>query len=320
MALKENLLVFFSLHPDIDFSAGDLAETCRVSVNEIHEAVKEIRADGFAVTVSAAGEYCFSGRNDILSAAIIAAMTPEISAPVYVFQEIGSTNNYAHLLAENNCPPGTTVIANHQTAGRGRQGHSFYSPKDTGLYFSMVVRFNEHDDLSLVTPAAAVAAAAAIRETTGIRPGIKWVNDLFIGRRKAAGILCEGVMDRQTGRISTGIIGIGINCRTEEFPDDIQDIAVSLHADTLSRNRLAAVLRRNLLYYTSRLEDPELMELYRRDSVVIGKHITYTYNNETLHAFVTGINDRGNLILRKDDGSEETLMSGEISIKDWLIP
>lgn len=318
MSLKDKLLEHFLLHPDESLSGEKLAETYHVSRAAVWKAVKAIREDGYDISSSASG-YCFTSRNDVLNAAVIKALRPEITAPVYVFQEIDSTNNYAKILAAQNAPAGTVVIANHQTAGRGRQGHTFYSPKDTGLYFSLIIHPGHMEYISRITPAAAVAACEAIAETTGIRPGIKWVNDLFIGRQKIAGILSEAVTDFETGRIDTVIIGIGINCRTEEFPDEIRDTAGSLNAEKLSRNLLAAVLREKLMYYTSNPEDPRMMDLYRRDSIVIGKNITYTYNGEILSAFVTGINDDGNLLLTKKDCSTQVLQSGEISIKDWQI-
>lgn len=317
MSLKEQLLIRFSENQDVYLSGAQLAEDYHVSRAAVWKAVKALKEEGYEITSSPVQGYCFSSENDFLNAEMIQKAADEIKAPLYVFETIDSTNNYAKILASKNAPHGTAVIANHQSAGRGRQGHSFYSPKDTGLYFSLLLRPQNAEHLSRITPAAAVAAVQAIEENTGIRPGIKWVNDLFIGKKKIAGILSEAISDFETGSVSAIIIGIGINCHPMKFPDELETIADSLNQKSLSRNALAASLWKNLLYWTEHLEDPQLMELYRRDSIILNKDILYTQNNETLHAFVKGINAEGNLILLKPDGTEELLSSGEISVRDW---
>ncbi|MBE6110770.1 MAG: biotin--[acetyl-CoA-carboxylase] ligase [Erysipelotrichaceae bacterium] len=317
MALKDSILFRFEESADEYLSGEQLAEEFHVSRAAVWKAVKALKEEGYEIESSPSKGYCFSSENDILNAKIIEKLNPEEKAPVYVFETIDSTNNYAKILAAQNAPHGTLVIANHQSAGRGRQGHSFYSPASSGLYLSLIIHPSQSEYISRITPAAAVAAVRAIEETAGIRPGIKWVNDLFIEKKKIAGILSEAISDFETHTLSAVIIGIGINCRPMKFPDELEEVASSLNANKLSRNALAAALWKYLLFYTSHLEDPQLMELYRRDSIILNKEILYTQNNETFQAKVTGINDEGNLILEKPDGSVQVLASGEISVKDW---
>ncbi|MBQ6533265.1 MAG: biotin--[Solobacterium sp.] len=316
MALKDELLREFSLHPLTAVSGEELASRYHVSRAAVWKAVRALKHEGFDIASSPAG-YTFTANNDFLSAEAVSRIVPAITAPIYVFEEIDSTNNYAKILAAKNAPHGTLVLANHQTAGRGRQGHSFYSPSNSGLYFSLIIHPEHTEYISRITPAAAVSAVEAVYAVTGIRPGIKWVNDLFLGRKKIAGILSEAVTDFETGRISSVIIGIGINCRTMAFPDDISLIAGSLEAESISRNALAALLRERLLHHISRLDDPAMMDLYRRDSIVLGRQITYTYNNEMYTGLAEAINDDGNILIKKPDGTVQILQSGEISIKDW---
>ena len=143
---------------------------------------------------------------------------------IMVFDDIDSTNDEAkRMLEQETVDDGMYLIANHQTAGRGRQGHSFYSPADTGLYVSMVR--TDHDvlhpaTLSKLTLAAAVATAEAIEEAVGVSPKIKWVNDLYYRDRKVCGILTESVgwLDDRPRAV---VIGIGINCSTTLFPEDL---------------------------------------------------------------------------------------------------
>ena len=316
MALKDELFREFALHPLTAFSGEDLALRYHVSPAEICKAVSGLQSEGFDIIASQAG-YTFTAGNDFLSAEAVSRIVPAITAPVYVFEEIDSTNNYAKILAAQNAPHGTLVLANRQTAGRGRQGHAFYSPSNSGLYFSLIIRPEHPEYMSRITPAAAVSAVEAVYAVTGIRPGIKWVNDLFLGKKKIAGILSEAVTDFAAGKVSAVIIGIGINCRTMAFPDDISDIAGSLEAEGMYRNALAAVLRKRLLHHIDHLDDPAMMDLYRQDSIVLGRQITYTYNNEVYTGLAEAINDDGNILIKKPDGTVQTLQSGEISIKDW---
>ncbi len=315
MTLKNELLYRFTRQPGICFGENELASVCGVSPAEIRQAVSELQQDGYDIQSGAAG-YCLMNTDD-LRADMIMALSGDLQAPVYVFDEIDSTNNYARVLAGQNAEHGTLVCADHQTAGRGRQGHTFYSPKHDGLYFSLIIHPQKQDLIFRITPAAAVSAVEAIEEITGIHPEIKWVNDLFIEKKKVAGILTEAVNDRTDGTVKAVVIGIGINIRNVAFPEEIRNTAGSLGIENISRSALAASLRRHLLYHTAHLDDPALMDLYRRDSAVLGREITYTMNNEVYTGTAEAINDEGNIVIKKPDGSTLILQSGEISIKNW---
>ncbi|MDO4520428.1 MAG: biotin--[acetyl-CoA-carboxylase] ligase [Erysipelotrichaceae bacterium] len=316
MALKDLLLVKLISAPRRAFSGEELAKEYNVSRAAVWKAVKALQNDGYGIQSSPRG-YWLPMEKDELDSDLIRMAAADCRAPVYVFDSIDSTNNYAKILAAKGTPHGTLVCANHQTAGRGRQGHSFWSPKDLGLYFSLIIHPMDTDHISRITPAAAVAAVAAIEETAGIRPGIKWVNDLFVEKKKIAGILSEAVTDFETGKVNTVVIGIGINCHPMQFPEELEGIAGSLSEEVLSRSVLAGRLWHNLLYWCEHLGDPELMELYRRDSVVMNRKIIYHRDNVPYEGTVTAINDEGNLIVENPDGSTSLLHSGEISIKEW---
>ncbi|MBR4122368.1 MAG: biotin--[Erysipelotrichaceae bacterium] len=145
----------------------------------------------------------------------------------------------------------------------------------------------------------------------------KWVNDLFIGKRKIAGILTEAISDFESGDLDAIIIGIGINVRKTELQEDIENIAGAINDPSLSRSRLAAALWQRLLYWTDHLEDPQLMEAYRRYSLLIGHVIVYEINGEKRSGTVESINDQGNLVVLDDANEKIILASGEVSVKDW---
>lgn len=249
---------------------------------------------------------------------------------VMVFDEIDSTNDEAkRLLGQDDVADGTYLIANHQTAGRGRLGHSFYSPADTGLYVSMIRTDPDvlHPvTLSKLTLAAAVATAEAIEEAVGVSPQIKWVNDLFYRDRKVCGILTESVgwLDDRPRAV---VIGIGINCSTTLFPEDITDTAGPLTSgdiDFIDRNRLAVALRSRLLYWTERLTDPLLLREYRNRSYLTGKEIMFERDHTRYRGIVKDIDDTGKLLVELTSAiipeSRDQLLaldSGEVTLVEY---
>ena len=128
------------------------------------------------------------------------------------FEELDSTNSYLKEMAAKGAQEGTIIIANRQSAGRGRLGRSFFSPEEKGIYMSILLR----PDISLeravlITSMAAVAVAEAIEQVSGIQTKIKWVNDIFLNKKKVCGILTEAGIDAETGTLEYAVLGIGVN-------------------------------------------------------------------------------------------------------------
>lgn len=227
---------------------------------------------------------------------------------VTVFDEIDSTNRVAK---ENDIAP-HLVVADRQTAGRGRLGRTFYSPAGTGIYMTLKVGgFPALSDGVFITSAAAVAVTDAILTLTGIETGIKWVNDIYCGGKKICGILAESVC---TGGKFSIAVGIGMNLTTEDFPEEIEKIAGSLRTD-VPREDFIAEITKNLLGFCENPADKSFLERYRKRSIVIGKEINYYRDGEMKSATATGIDDAGGLIVRDCSGVETTLSTGEITIR-----
>ena len=167
-------------------------------------------------------------------------------------------------------------------------------------------------DSTRLTITSAVSVIKAIREASCVSPDIKWVNDIYLDGRKIGGILCEAVSDA-SGRISGYIAGIGINCFDSDFPEDIKAKAGAINDPLLSRNRLASLIRSHLLTDIM-LPAEEITEAYRSHSFLIGRDISYNDNGLTVMARVLDIGDDGRLHVARDDGTEELLDSGEISV------
>ena len=239
------------------------------------------------------------------------------------FDCIDSTNTAARELAKQGAPSGTVLIADQQTVGRGRLGRSFHSPGGFGLYFSLILRPSCHaTELMHLTCAVAVAVCDAVEKSTGLRPGIKWTNDLVHGKKKLGGILTELGL-KSDGTVDYAIIGIGINCcHTEsDFPDDIRSIAASLAMVTgtpTDRNHLAAALMEALYLMEQILltGQEELLTRYRKDCITLGQEISLLRaDGNVRHAKALDIDGEGALIVRYADGHIGTVTSGEVSVR-----
>ena len=241
----------------------------------------------------------------------------ERKAPVLYTPETDSTNLALRRLAADGAADGTVFWAARQSAGRGRLGRSFASPEG-GLYYSMLLDAAQEParDL-LLTPAAGLAAARAIERVSALRCGIKWPNDLLLGDRKLCGILAEGFT---VGARRCLALGIGINVNTERFPPELESVAVSLR-QILGRETDLPALARALTeeldqaVAAARRGDGALLADYRARCLTVGRRVTLLQNGGSREAFALGVNDDFSLAVRLADGSEESVLSGEVSIR-----
>ncbi len=239
---------------------------------------------------------------------------------LHCFDSIGSTNTYAKELAAQGAPHGTVIVADHQTGGRGRMGRSFHSPEGQGIYLSVLLRpACKPEALMHLTCAAAVAMCSAVEAACGITPGIKWTNDLVVGRRKLGGILTELSVDTKTGLVSYAVVGVGINCSQSagDFPPEIARIATSLRQETgrdVDRNALAAAMVRALL--TMALFSKEAMlDSYRKNCITLGQPVSIVRGDELRYGTALDIDSDGGLVVRLSDGAVHTVSSGEVSVR-----
>ena len=221
---------------------------------------------------------------------------------IVILDTIDSTNNYAKTLAFQGACHGTVILAEHQTGGKGRLGRSFSSPKGKGVYLSAILRFDAPPAaLMHLTCMAAEAARRAILDAAGLCTGIKWTNDLVVGKKKLCGILTELVT---TPRGLAVIVGIGVNCsqQPEDFPPDVAAVA--------------AALSRQLALAAEDMLTPALwMDSYRSHCVTIGQDVKIVRGEETRYAHVDGMDDQGALLVTLTDGTKETVFSGEVSVR-----
>ncbi len=262
-------------------------------------------------------------RNILLEQAI-AALLAEESCTVQVYDTLPSTNGQLRAMAEQNAAEGTAVLALHQSAGRGRMGRSFYSPKESGLYLSLLLRpqMAASEALSL-TSIAAVAACEAIAQVCAKKVQIKWVNDLLYENKKICGILTEGAAAPEGDRLSYAIVGIGINLLPPKggFPQELASVAGALYQDDTNvppadlLPKLTAAWLRRFLYYYRQLPHKRFVAVYRKSLCMLGESVLVYENEQSRKAVALAIDDALRLLVRYEDGTEEWRSSGEIRIR-----
>ena len=239
-------------------------------------------------------------------------------ALVQTHKELPSTNDLAKELARQGAPEGTTVIARQQTAGRGRLGRSFHSPEGAGLYMSVVLRPHcAPQELMHLTCAVAVAACDAVETTAGVRPGIKWINDLTLGSKKLGGILTE-LAFTPNGLVDFAVIGIGINCGAAltEFPSELKDIACSLDGRATPEALAMALVDRLEQMNEELLSQRSVwMDRYRRDCVTLGRQIKVISPTAVRQGLARQVNDDGSLTVLFEDGQIQAVSAGEVSVR-----
>ena len=238
---------------------------------------------------------------------------------IQIHEVLDSTNTYAKELARQGAPEGTVIIAKQQVGGRGRLGRSFHSPKNSGLYMSLIIRPNcPADRLMHLTCAAAVAACDAVENSCNVRPGIKWINDLTMDRKKLGGILTELIFGSD-GKVSAAVIGIGINCRKTVFPEELQDLVccLSQFTDETDPVLLAARLIQSLDTMNRQLfsHQEQLMERYRQNCVTLGKPVRVISSHGTETGVAETVLDHGALQVLFDNGQRSEVNSGEVSVR-----
>ena len=303
-------------------SGGALSAELSLSRTAVWKAVEQLRAEGFVIESAPKKGYRLLSGGDALTESGVRAYLRRRDLDLRVYKSISSTNTVLKQLAESGEAEGTVLLAEEQTAGRGRMSRSFFSPPRSGLYMSLLLRPHMSAQLSTrSTACAAVAVAEAIEELTGCRAEIKWVNDVLVDGKKVCGILTEGSIDCESGLMHYAIVGIGINIRPPEgdFPAELRQIAGALPAAPDGedlRCRLAAAVLDRLMDLYEQLPEGDCYEAYKSRSCLIGRQINILpLEGEPVPATAIGVERDFSLRVRLTDGTEKCLSSGEVSVR-----
>ncbi|MCR4948306.1 MAG: biotin--[acetyl-CoA-carboxylase] ligase [Treponema sp.] len=364
MTTKEKVLKMLAEAKGQAVSGEVLAAECGVSRAAVWKAVKALREAGSSIEGTTNGGYLLAD-NDIFSTELFSeafsTRWPELSdCHIECFKEIDSTNTYAkRLLAECGnlrdssgqlTPAGqkyhkAIIIAEKQTAGRGRLGRAFVSPEKTGIYISVIYAPKGGiTNPARLTASAAVAICRAIKnvlahlpEAADIEPQIKWINDIFVGGKKVCGVLAEGVANFESGMIEAAVVGMGINIKKNKsaFEGELADVVGTLEdalsqtspdapVPSISRVQLAAEIAGQVLKIfeedsSSPATHIAIIKEYKEASFLLGQELTvYPLigdEKSSYKARATDIDDNAGLIVTLKDGTKKTLSSGEVSLK-----
>lgn len=293
-------------------SGQDLAQQLDVSRTAIWKSMKTLESKGLVIeSIKNRGYRLLLG--DLLLPDEIASAT---GLKVYLNETSASTQLDAKEGIEKGDSSLALYLAPNQKAARGRFARPFFSPESGGIYMSLHLQPNlPYDQVPAYTLMVASSIIKAISRLAGIDCQIKWVNDIYLGQKKLAGILTEAISSIETGLITDVIIGVGLNFLVPEFPEDLQDKATSLFTKQapISRNQLIAEIW-NIFQNTP---ERDLIKVYKEKSLVLDKRVTFVENQLSYIGLATDITDSGQLVVRLDDGQEKVLNSGEISLSSW---
>lgn len=242
----------------------------------------------------------------------------DLGRPLYYYASIDTTMRRAVELAEAGEPAGAIVIAEEQTAGKGRFGRSWISERESGLYFSIILRPRvSAAGASVATLALGLASSRAIRQITGLACDLRWPNDVLIGGRKCCGILTEMAAEGESVRYV--VAGIGINVNQARLPEELSETATSLRLETgceYSREALLAETLKEIDRYMAILVErgpAAVVELFQRaSSYAEGKRVIVMNGGEKIEGSTAGLTASGTLLLRRDDGATVPVLAGSV--------
>lgn len=307
-------------------SGQELSRRLGVSRAAVCKAVGALCAQGFVIESRTNKGYRMVSPPDRLSAdGLRAALGKRAQAhPLEVLDSVSSTNTYLKRLALEGAPDGTVVLAEQQTGGRGRFDRVFHSPPGKGIYLSLLLRpALPANRLMVLTAFTAVAVCRAIEQVCGLRPQIKWTNDLLLGGKKLCGILTELSLESETARVQYAVVGVGINVNqeAEDFPPELSAIATSLKSAAgrpVSRELLIAALLAQLDEMMACGFDKDRtgwLDAYRAACMTVGQAVTVERGGHKRLAQALSIDEDAALVVRYEDGSVEAVNSGEVSVR-----
>ncbi|MBS4023868.1 MAG: biotin--[acetyl-CoA-carboxylase] ligase [Dethiobacter sp.] len=320
--MKDKLLSMLKNNAGVFVSGEELSRKLNVTRTAVWKHIRSLREKGYEIESSPGRGYKLVAVPDLLLPAEIqdGLVTAVLGKRIYHFAEVDSTNRVARQLAQNGEPEGSVVLAEVQAGGRGRLGREWISPAG-GIWLSLLLRPNLAPfQAQLLTLAAAVAAVEATEEACGIRPGIKWPNDLLLGERKLAGILTE--VSAEMERVNFLVLGIGVNAniRAVSFPGEVGKTAVSLLEELGSPVDRAAWVKKFIvymeMYYLEALSAGfgRVLELWRRYSVTLEREVSVHTAGRTVTGTAVDIDDSGALLVRTAMG-EEKFLAGEVTLR-----
>ena len=322
---REKVLSLLLEQGDAYVSGEDMSRRLGISRAGVWKAIQALRGEGYEIDSAPNRGYRLLSAPDRVREGELAGPLAGclVGSSLACLDVIDSTNTECKRRAMAGAPEGLVVIAEEQTGGRGRRGRSFQSPRGAGLYLSALLRPRlEPEEVTDFTAWTAVAVCDGIQAACGVRPRIKWTNDIVMNGKKLVGILTELGLESETNALDYLVSGIGINVnqRPEDFSPDIRDMAASLAmvlGHPVRRTQLAAQVIRALdrMYRSFPKEKERYLEQYRADCLTPGNQVQLITPASRQEARALAIDDDFRLVVELPDGTRKALSSGEVSVR-----
>lgn len=320
-SMKVQILRLLREAPEF-ISGQQLCEQLHVSRTAIWKVMNQLKEEGYEVEAVRNKGYRLMESPDITTEEELSSQmdTRWAGQELHYFQEIDSTNLEAKRLGEQNTPHGTIVIAEKQTAGRGRRGKGWESPSGSSIYMTILLRPElEPTHAPMLTLVMAMAVTKAIQQETELEAKIKWPNDVVVNGKKVVGILTE--MSTEIDYINHVVIGVGINVNTQKFPEEISATATSLALEKGKQMRrsplIVSVMQQFETYYERFIQSKDLaflMEEYNHLLVNCNREVK-VLGKESYTGIARGINTKGELLVERENGETEVVFAGEVSVR-----
>jgi BirA family biotin operon repressor/biotin-[acetyl-CoA-carboxylase] ligase len=325
MSLDVQILTALRAAGDGAVSGADLSQRLRVSRAAIWARIEDLRSLGYDIEASPHRGYRLLGAPDVLHADDLLSRlgkTKVIGRDIRVFEETTSTNDVIEKLARDGVKEGVVVFAESQTRGRGRLGRKWTSPAKRGLWFSILLRPDlRPQDATRLTVASATALRRAIAAQTGLKPEIKWPNDILIHGKKVAGILTE--LSGELDHVKYVVLGIGIdvNLSQGDFPADLRKVATSLKAELgkpVSRPELAVAILLELDHDYARIAAGQfavVADEWEEHGTTIGHEVIIRTGDRRIRGRAESLDEDGALLLRTEHGHLERIIGGDVTLE-----
>lgn len=293
-------------------SGEAIAKQLNISRTSVWKAIKSLESQGLVIESSKQNGYRLLEGDLLIPEIIEKALEIQVS---YNEKSISTQKDAKENILTNPKTP-QLYLAPKQEMAKGRMNRPFFTSENGGIYMSLHLKPNVHySDLEPFTMMAASSITKAISRLTGIDTQIKWVNDIYLGQKKIAGIITEAITSVETGLITDVIIGIGLNFFIKDFPDDLNSKAGSLFSvqPTVTRNQLIIEIWK--LFTEIPVKDH--IKVYKDKSLVLNRQVTFMENDTLISGKAIAITDEGHLVIRLESGQEKILRSGEISLSSW---
>lgn len=313
-----------------DYVSGQyLCEKLGVSRTAVWKCINQLKEDGYVIEAVPNKGYCLTSTADLITKCEIESRLgdKDIVNNVVYFDQTDSTNNEAKAGAEKGAVDGALYITECQTGGRGRRGKTWISPAGSGIWMSLVLRPKMSPQYaSMLTILSAMAVVdgikSAVKKATGTEVDcqIKWPNDIVVNKKKVCGILTE--LSAEMDQINYVVIGIGINVNTTDFEESIRSMASSLFLETgehvMRSDVILGFSKAFSRYYHIFMKTKDLsgiMNVYNKMLANRDQQVRIIDSSDSFEGVALGINERGELIVKKEDGTEQLIVAGEVSVR-----